>query len=184
MDYPPLIAELTQERRRNPLGPGKPNKDVYGQLRNLTTAKAFDGRTIRDTDMARCCLSGLWIYHNYLDESHEISQEIHTSTGSYWHGIMHRREPDFGNSSYWFRRVGTHSVFDDLCAAANEVAHSSNAGTDADFLRTQSSWDPFAFIDLCRSAYDKENEYETLCQEIQLREWEILFAYCYRMAIG
>ena len=47
--------------------------------------------------MASACLAGLWLYHDYLDESHAVSQSIHTPAGSYWHGLMHRREPDFAN---------------------------------------------------------------------------------------
>ncbi|MGF1581623.1 MAG: hypothetical protein ACFCD0_20025 [Gemmataceae bacterium] len=180
--YPPVIAELIEERRLNSLGPGVPNKDAYPKLRDLTTSKLFEGQTIRDSDMAACCLSGLWIYHNYLDESHEISQEIHTPTGSYWHGIMHRREPDYGNSSYWFRRVGTHPTFDILPQAVALSIQEFQVEPETEFLQNQSRWDPFAFIDLCRSAYNKQNEYEALCLEIQLCEWEVLFAYCYQMS--
>ena len=53
--------------------------------------------------MAACCLAGVWLLHDYLDESHTISQRIDTPSGSFWHGIMHRREGDFSNAKYWFR---------------------------------------------------------------------------------
>lgn len=52
--------------------------------------------------------AGLWLYVDDLDRSHTISQGMPSATGSYWHGIMHRREGDFGNSHYWFHRVGNH----------------------------------------------------------------------------
>src|SRR5690606_38969416 len=45
--------------------------------------------------------AGLWLYIDELDRSHVVSQTIDDATGSYWHGIMHRREGDFGNSHYW-----------------------------------------------------------------------------------
>ncbi|SVE48716.1 uncharacterized protein METZ01_LOCUS501570, partial [marine metagenome] len=52
--------------------------------------------------------SALWLYVDDLDRSHTCSQSIDDTTGSYWHGIMHRREGDFSNSHYWFRKVGNH----------------------------------------------------------------------------
>src|SRR5438874_740571 len=80
--------------------------------------RAFPPSAVRDQDMAAACLAGLWLYHDFLDEAHRISQELDTTTGSYWHGLVHRREPDFSNAKYWFRRVGDHAIFPALQAAA------------------------------------------------------------------
>ncbi len=66
----------------------------------------------------RCIESGILLLWDFLDESHEISQTMEGKgsprTADYWHAIMHRREPDAGNASYWFRRVGSHPAFDVL----------------------------------------------------------------------
>ena len=66
-------------------------------------------------------LSGLYLYFSCLDQSHEISQSIHSPEGAYWHGVMHRQEPDPGNAGYWFRQVGAHPVFPELSNAAQTI---------------------------------------------------------------
>ncbi len=56
-------------------------------------------------------MAGLYLYFSCLDQAHSIAQNIATAEGSFWHGIMHRQEPDAGNASYWFSRVGRHPIF-------------------------------------------------------------------------
>src|SRR5947209_20388135 len=92
-------APLLMGDRLPELGRGKPNLAVRGVLRALTPDMLFP-KGVGDRQMARACLAGLWLLHDFLDESHEISQEISTPFGSYWHGIMHRRELDFANAKY------------------------------------------------------------------------------------
>jgi hypothetical protein len=179
--YSPAVAELLREERLAPLGPGSPNRAVRPRLEALTVERAFAPHPVRDRDMAAACLAGLWLYHDFLDESHTISQDIHTPTGSYWHGVMHRREPDFGNAKYWFRRVGQHPVFEPLRLAAAELAAKEQAAPT--FLTEQASWDPLAFIDLCEEAGGRKGV-EMLCRQIQQREWELLFAHSYGAATG
>lgn len=172
---------LTHEHLCELVG-GRPDASVYPQLRDMEDALLFEDATIQDTEMAACCRSGLWLLHDYLDESHQISQSIETATGSYWHGIMHRREPDFSNAAYWFRRVGTHPVFADLVTTARELAQDTRVTdvADSDFLRQQQAWDPFRFIDLCSAAVDGRPSSGSLCRRIAHAEWQLLFDYCYR----
>jgi hypothetical protein len=171
--YGPIIDDLLAEPRLMPLGPGKPNHAARPRLERL--AQAFDHVAVRDQDMANCCRAALWLYHDFLDESHALSQEIPTSSGSYWHAILHRREPDYGNSKYWFRRVGRHPVFEPLAPAAAELADCFASGQE---------WDPFAFVDRCEQAGPGDSPQAALCRQVQQREWELLFDYCYRQATG
>jgi hypothetical protein len=179
--YAPAIAELLREPWVPPLDAGQPNPAVRARLEALSDEAAFAPPRVRDRGMADACRAGLWLYHNFLDESHAISQELPTPTGSYWHALMHRREPDFENAKYWFRRVGAHPVYEPLRAAAAELA--ASAPPDAAFLRTQTAWEPFAFVDLCAAALVGRVPCTELCCRIQKREWELLFDWCYRQAI-
>jgi hypothetical protein len=97
VEYSPALQELLREPRLAPLGPGTPNAVVRAQLEALSLDTAFGPQTVRDLQMASACLAGLWLYHDFLDPSHTISQGIDTPEGSYWHGLMHRREPDAEN---------------------------------------------------------------------------------------
>lgn len=120
-------------------------------------------------------LSGLWLYFSCLEESHRLSQQIHTREGSFWHAIMHRQEPDPANSAYWFRRVGTHPIFDLLAKEAAELAASI---PEAGFT-PGAKWDPFRFIEFCEQARLKPgSEAEQLALRIQRAEWQLLFDYC------
>ena len=172
--YGPVIADLLQEPRLIPLGPGTPNQAARARLQALAVEKVFPAEGVRDRAMAEACLAGLWLYHDFLDESHTISQSIATSTGSYWHGIMHRREPDAGNAAYWFRRVGDHPVFEPLGKAAIILG----------LVTPSDKWNPFYFIELCEQHRGTGAEEEMLLCRVQLREWELLFDWCFRQGTG
>jgi hypothetical protein len=184
--YGPTAAELATRPAPCELGPGQPRADVGEKLRALTDAVLFDQRRVVDADMARCCHAGLWLLHDFLDESHAISQDIATPSGSYWHGIMHRREPDFGNAKYWFRRVGRHSVFPLLLESARALSKSSPpaAASRLSRLVDADSWDPFRFVDLCESSWKNHDELAMACRQIAQLEWDLLFDHCYRAVLG
>lgn len=175
--YGPVFAEFLQDDRLNPLSPGTPNTKMRSAFAALTIEKAFAPNKIVDANMARACLAGIWLYHDFLDESHQISQSIATTTGSYWHGIMHRREPDFSNSKYWFHRVGEHPIFASLHEAAAELVAANTAHESTKFLRQHKKWEPFAFIDLCEACVERHSPEEMLCRQIQQAEWRLLFDY-------
>lgn len=181
--YGETIADLLLPARLAPLDSGRPNNSARAILHGLKDDPNFLGKPIRDQQMAQACLAGLWLYHDFLDESHALSQVNHTTAGSYWHALMHRREPDFSNCAYWFRKVGRFATFDELADAAREIV-GDNPPSWAEYLRDNQKWDPFAFIEHCEKALSGRVNAIGLCQRIQQREWELLFDYCYRAATG
>ena len=181
--YGPIVAALLAEARLPSLGPGRRNAAVHDPLQSATLEALFAPAALQDRAMGEACLAGLWLYHDYLDVSHEISRNIPTPTGSYWHGLMHRREPDFANSKYWFRRVGSHPILPALAEAARQAAQDSEGLIRADWLASSHGWEAFEFIDLCEECQHVEGSDHTLCQQIGLIEWQMLFDYSYRQAI-
>ena len=144
-----------------------------------------------DLDYARAVKSGLLLWNDSMSESHEISQGVENETGSYWHGILHRREPDYPNAKYWFRRVGAHPIFPQVREQAIGVFRQAAETSEYARLRLgqvegREAWDPFAFVDWCEEAV-KGNagspDAAHLLEAVQLREIELLLTYSYRRAI-
>ena len=174
IEFLPQIQPLLAEDRLNDLGPGSPNLGVRALLQQLE--HDLPSRA-NNRDFALACLAGLWLRHDFLDESHNISQDLHTLEGSYWHGILHRREPDYWNAKYWFRRVPDHAIHAELCGDAARLAQE----VDGERFLTK-TWDAGAFVDLCAKAERGPDSLSLLCRRIQQREWELLFQFCYRRA--
>ena len=115
-------------------------------------------------------LAGLYLYFDCWKEAHETAQDIAGPEGAYWHAIVHRMEPDAGNSAYWFRQVGAHAIFPALRDAAAEVG-----------IDVGPRWKPEAFIELCeRAGQAPGSELERQAREAQRAEWQLLFDYCAR----
>ncbi len=179
--YTPPIATLLQSPPRMPLDAGRPNEAKRAEL-DVATDKLFGDRAIGDNEMAAACHAALWLRHNFLPESHRLSQKIGSVEGSYWHGLMHRREGDFGNSKYWFRRVGDHRVFAHVAAALPDLIDDSTPARARSLA--DGEWDPAAFIDLCEAAVRGDPDLRTFCAAIQQKEWELLFDHCFDGALS
>lgn len=127
--------------------------------------------------VARVALeAGARLLADDLDGSHRCSQSIEGEgehrTGDYWHAIMHRREPDYGNSRYWFRRVGLHPAF---AAVVAELLHWGRTTPDTPpFLSDlpQQGWRPEVMIRACEAA--SANPW---LPEIQYREMLVLYRF-------
>jgi hypothetical protein len=178
--YGPTFATLLATDRNRPLDEGQPDSSVGSQLSGLTAAAAFDHTTLADGEMAAACVSGVWLLYDHLDDSHRISQGISTPAGSFWHGIMHRREGDYSNAKYWFGSVGRHGVYDDLARVADELAIRHRAAG----VLPAGQWDPMAFVDVCQQVVRGGGEHQAFCRAVQQAEWELLFDDCYRHAVG
>jgi hypothetical protein len=126
-------------------------------------------------------LSGLFLYFSCRDEAHELAQSVDTAEGAFWHGIVHRQEPDAGNARYWFHRVGPHPVFPGLAGEAARIA----AQIPAARTSFDGGWDPDRFIDICeRARRDSGSPLARMALEIQRAEWQLLFDYCAREGSG
>ncbi len=120
----------------------------------------------------QAAVSGLYLYFSCIDQAHELAQSIHTPEGSYWHGIVHRQEPDPDNARYWFRRLESHPIFPELARAAQTLGLPGGA---------EGPWDSGRFVEICeRARREPASPLARMSLETQRAEWQLLFDYCAR----
>ena len=123
--------------------------EVKRQLDSLTPDQLLAPAKIVSQDDALLVKAALYLAHGFLDASHQISQQVETLNGSYWHAIMHRKEGDFSNAKYWYRRVGPHPVF----------------------AKIAEDFDPFRFVGQCAKRGDDATA------KLEQAEFEALLEY-------
>lgn len=148
-----------------------PRVDAKSQL---DTAAAFAHTRVSDAGMADCCVAGVWLLYNELERAHRLCQDVPTTSGSYWHGIVHRRESDFGNAQYWFGRSAGHPAIGPIAAEVGASAEAASA--------FPGGWTPEAMVDGCRRAMREAPTLAAACLAAQQIEWRGLFDHCYRAA--
>jgi hypothetical protein len=156
------------------LGPGpRANVQTAAALnRQLDEALIQAGLTSTRVEMVRATVL-LW--HDHLDAAHGLVQDVETKDGSYIHAILHRREPDYGNAKYWFRRVGAHPCYDELAKRTSALLKAKGQADLEECLLPRGQWDAFAFVDACEAAEgDPDPARDALLREIQRMEFEIL----------
>jgi hypothetical protein len=183
MSYLDLLSPLGIALAKKPMAellPLLPEPGTSAQTRKLfsgVTPEKLFAVPIRDSDSANAVLAGLWLGHDALEESHHLSQAIDTTTGSFWHAIMHRREGDFSNAKYWYGRCGRHPALKAIAKLAAGLR--SEAGVAQSRIRLDSEeWDGPALVDLVKSVRRQPADAGTdFAKKLQQIEWMGLFEY-------
>jgi hypothetical protein len=189
VDYSSVVRSILESvdggARVMPLAPtAAVSSPGLSRLRQTEADALFDGDKPASHDFAQCTRSALFLYFSALDESHKISQDISSGTGSYLHGIMHRQEPDYSNSKYWFRRTGRHELFPTLREECTRLRYRSEPVEQR--LGARPEWDPDWFIDQCEQATNGNSPQDVASdlESIQRLEWRLVFDYSYRRALS
>lgn len=128
---------------------------------------------VKNKKYGQLCLAGLMFAQDYIWEGHEIVQDYPDLEASWWHAFMHRMEGDYGNASYWYRRVGDPVEYSEFYKLLSELSLEGEVCV----IQDSSVWDPFEFnglIDRYRASS------ESALMQVHLLEFKYLFGLCFR----
>jgi hypothetical protein len=172
-----LVAEFwqlvcTEELPDLSAGPRSKVLDARSLHRHLDPFLA--GIAVPDESSALLRASAL-LYHDQHDPAHDLVADRNDATSALIHGILHRREPDYWNAKYWFRRCDMHPAYSTLAANLKRW----NAPGDAETIRglvMPGSFDPFAFVDACerQARSPRGSSAVEMLRKIQHAEFEAL----------
>jgi hypothetical protein len=174
------LEKLLMQSGLPELGPG-PRSGVLGEADlNAALDVSLAGGSIPSQNQ-RLLRALMLLWHDHLDSAHVIAQEIENVDGSLVHGIVHRREPDYSNAAYWFRRVGRHGAFPDIMNGVEELLASNKDRELAQQLGGD-QWKPMAFISLCEQSLrgPGPNDRIQMLREIQAIETRALINWFLR----
>jgi hypothetical protein len=177
IDLKPIMQLLTT-RELAEMGPG-PRPGVETQLALEGKLSAIFLKSKISEESRRLSLALVLLWHDHLDAAHVIAQEIDNSDGAFIHGIVHRREPDYGNAKYWFRRVGNHGAFGRIAERVVTLFATAPSKSLCNQIMPDGEWDPGRFVDACEQAARKGKshpDYELL-QQAQRLETEALLEH-------
>ncbi len=156
------------------IGPTQREGTLSVPALNKELDRAFESTKL-PPERSELIRSLLLLWHDHLDESHTISQSIETADGSFLHAMMHRREPDYWNAKYWWRRVGAHPAFPEIAKRVETLLPQNGAKVLAQKLVPNGKWDASAFVDACEAAATSKDAKQTeLLRAIQRIEFEVL----------
>ena len=148
--------------------------EAPGKIRDASDETLSGGKEIVDPKMFALVRGALLNAVDAIDAAHRIFQDDSSDLGSYWHGVIHRREGDFDNARYWFRRAGRLLISDRLHAAAAQMSPN---------MAKQSSWDAYLLTGLCEQAKFGDTEAVPECLRLQRVEFDVLLSYCWTKSV-
>ena len=160
------------------LGPG-PRAGVRAEAELDRVLEILAGFTRLSGERRELARALVLLWHDHLEAAHVIAQGIESPDGAFVHGIVHRREPDYGNAKYWFRRVGQHPVFPEIAKRAGALLDSrGEAGLHRE-LTADGVWDAFRFVDVCEQAEaaPRSRGRAGILREVQAIEMEALLEW-------
>lgn len=169
--FPTLMHALTQPKINRSLAPRA------GALADVLIAKL----SRPSTDVCDCIRAAMYLLADDLDTAHGLCQNVPTPLGSALHAHLHRREGDFSNSHYWWRRASRLAWQLPEGPLAPQVA--AALGTEPAGARWREklgrgTYDPGDLVDAVEGLSNDEGAWADSLRAVQRLEWLSLVHAC------
>jgi len=127
---------------------------------------------------ASLLLATALLFNDQHDEAHDIVQDLSCREGCLLHAILHRREPDYWNAKYWFRRTTDHPIYRTITPRVTSLGRTPAELALLRRLTLAGTLDPIAMVDECEALVRvPEGEEARYLREIQRAEFEALSSH-------
>jgi hypothetical protein len=166
LQHPQFLLALQPDSELDP--------ELASKVQKASDEDIAGNRHVHSPSMLALFRGGLLYALDALDAAHAFFQDDSSRYGSYWHGMMHRREGDFSNACYWFSRAGT----------LPEALEIQELLKDP-LLELAQPWSPEDFTRRCeRLARSRPDTPLQTLQVIQKIEFSVLLRRCWNTAFG
>ena len=115
------------------------------------------------------------LYHDNHDPAHNRVEDRGDRDACLIHALLHRREPDYWNAAYWFRRVSGHPIYATATPAVIQAAQTPEARSVLERLTLSGNLDPLALVQECeRMAKRPDTQAIAYLRQVQHLEFAAL----------
>lgn len=166
-----------------------PCQAACDMLESLSNATLLAGTRIKNKPLADSLKALLFLRNGWLIECHQIAQMLPEKTRLYLSALVERQQGNMDKAKSNFQTLDGHPIYQGLASCANNhfsVLAGEQIGRFLSIIEMNGNWEPYAFCDLMTSALEGkmgDAEKQAVC-ELQLNEFDYLFAHCYKKVTG
>jgi len=158
-------------------------------LDEVDDAKLFGGLAIKDEGMGAAVRSLLLLWSGWPGEANMLAQIAGPAERHYIPALCERQHAHRDRAKELFREMGGHPIYEPLGQYALQILRpeaDEALQRVRDIIELNKEWEPHAFIDLYEQARtgDLSPVAWQLVGDLQTKEFELLFSYCYQEATG
>ncbi len=165
------------------------NAATRKMLDEIDDRKLFARDVLLSEGMGAAVRSLLYLWNGWIGECSMYGQLAEPKERPYLAGLCERHLGHADAAKKFFQQLDGHPIFEDLIGCASEIVVVRAEPLLDRLLEMCSSmktWEPFLFIDLHAQAVGGGlgSVGQELVRQLQRKEFELLFSYCYRGATG